>query len=328
MTDLSDRLAARAGIVAATPINAVPFSGMGWDLPVFTAEGQSQQEALANGALNFEEVYPQHFKTLGIALVRGREFIAGDRAGAPLVAVVTSEAAERTWPGEDAIGRRVKFGPPESTAAWRTVVGVVAPTRFRTLTGTTPSLYVPAAQLIATAHDLAIRTTLPASSVMELARTEARSIDPNVQVMPARVFSALLELPLARPRVYALLSTLFGGTGLALAAIGLYAVLAAGVRARSREIGIRMAVGATAVDIRRLVVADAAILVGAGAVIGAGLMAAGARVISGLLYGVGPADPLSIAATGGSLLAVAGLALAIPLRRASRVDPAMLLRAE
>jgi len=163
----------------------------------------------------------------------------------------------RAWPGEDAIGKRLRIGGPDSREPWRTVVGVVKPTRYRELSDPRATLYLPAAQFIVSAQSLVLRTASPLAFVAGLTRERARALDPELRVMRVASFAEMREVPLARPRWNALLIGLFGVTALLLTAIGLYAVVGASVRQRSCEIGVRMALGATAADVRRLVLAEA-----------------------------------------------------------------------
>ena len=328
VTDLAEALEADPRVAGATPINATPFSGVGWDVPVFTAEGQSDTEAKANPPLNLEEIHPRYFSTFQVPLLRGRTFSAADNETAPAVAIVSADVAARTWPGLDPIGRRLKMGLPASGGRWLTVVGITAPTRYRDLRSERSTLYVPALQMIGAAQQLAVRTSMPAPQVMELVRARVRVLDPNVTVMPLRTFTELLEVPLARPRFYTVLMTGFGATGVALAIVGLYGVIATGVRQRRREFAVRMALGAEAGHVRRLVMVEGARLVGIGIVVGLAVAVVAARALRGLLYGVEPVDPVSLAASVAGIAVVSAVALAGPLRAAGRVRPAEVLRAE
>jgi putative ABC transport system permease protein len=328
MTDLNAQLETIPTIVAATPINVVPFIGVGWDVPTFTAEGQAPDRARTNPTLNLEEIHPNYFKTFEVALVRGRAFSEFDREGTTPVAIVSDDVATRTWPGEDPIGKRLKMGDLDSTAPWLTVVGVASRTRYREIREPRSTLYVPATQMLGAAHDMVLRTSAPVSVVTELVHSRVRALDPDVQVMPLRPFSDLLDVPLARPRFNSALIATFGAAGLGLAAIGLYAVMAATVRQRRREIGVRIALGATTRDVRHLVLGEGARLVGLGGVVGLTLALITAQALRGLLFEIQPLDPIALAAALGLLTAVAGLALYIPMRQAARVDPATMLRAE
>jgi putative ABC transport system permease protein len=329
LKDVVARLEAAPGIAGATPVNTPPFAGTGgWDAPEFTAEGQSAEQAAINPSLNLESVHPNYFQTFEVTLVRGRGFTGADRRGAPEVAVVSEDVAARTWPGEDPIGKRIKFGRLDSTYPWRTVVGVARPTRYRELTAPRPTLYVPAEQFIAAAEMLVLRTASPLGLVARLARERVGAVDPAVQVVQVAPFREMLQGPLARPRFNAFLIGVFGIAALLLAAIGLYAVIAASVRQRYTEIGVRVALGATASDVRGLVLGEGLRLAGLGAAIGLASAVVASRLLRGLLYGVHPLDPVSLLAAALLLVGVSALASYMPARRAARVDPVSMLRAE
>ena len=327
MEQLVERLQGAPGVAGATPVNATPFTGLGWDVPAYTAEGQSPERARANPMLNFEEIHPDYFRTFDIPIVRGRAFTDADREGAALVAIVSEEVAARTWPGQDPIGRRLKVGDSNYKDPWRTVVGVAARTRYRELRDERPTLYVPAAQFLGAARDVVVRTSAPAAAASAQVRAGVEALDPGVRVLRIQPFAELLEVPLAGPRFNALLVGVFATAALALLAVGLYAVMAGFVRQRRPEIGVRMALGATPVDVHRLVVGEGLRLAGAGALLGfLGAMAL-ARVVRGLLFEVDPLDPLALGAVAVLLVAVALLSLYAPVRAAGRVDPAATLRA-
>ena len=179
VTDLSARLEASPAIAAATPINAIPFTGVGWDVPAFAAEGQSEDEAKRNPPLNFEEIHPRYFATFEVALTRGRAFTDDDREGTSRVAILSEDVANQLWPGADPIGKRLKWGTAASAGQWLTIVGVAAPTRYRELRESRATLYVPAAQLIGTAENLVVRTSATVPIVADLVRTEVRSLIPR-----------------------------------------------------------------------------------------------------------------------------------------------------
>jgi ABC-type lipoprotein release transport system permease subunit len=182
--------------------------------------------------------------------------------------------------------------------------------------------------MLVSAQTLLLRTTLPPGAVARLVADRVRAIDANVRVLPVRPFTALLDAPLAAPRFSATLSTIFAGAAFLLATIGLYAVVAGYVRQRYGELGTRVALGATAADIRRLVVWDGLRLAGIGAVLGLAVTAGTTRFLAGLLYEVEPLDAIVVAGTAVLLLVSAALASLIPAQRATRVDPTTLLRTE
>jgi putative ABC transport system permease protein len=328
LTALTQRLESTSAIAAATPINVAPFSGTSWGVPVFTAEGQSRERATENPSLDLEAVHANYFATFQLPILRGRSFTAADTEDAPPVAVVSEEIAARTWPGGNAIGRRLKMGPPESGAPWMTIVGVAASTRYRELRAARPTLYVPAEQLIVAADTFVLRTPAPPAEVRAVVIRELQAIEANANVVRVAPFRELLDGPLARPRFNAVVSGTFAGAALLLAAVGLYAVMSAFVRLHQRDIGVRVAVGASAADVRRLVVGEAARLAGIGAGIGFALSAAGHRLVRGLSFEVTPLDPVTFATAAVGLLAAATIACYLPARRAARIDPAIMLRAD
>ena len=327
--DLKEQLEGTAEISLATPVNVMPFSGTGgWDMPQFTAEGQPAERALLNPALNMEVVHPDHFATLGIPLTRGRTFAEADGPDAPPVTIVSEDVARRTWPGEDPIGKRLKGGGIDSQDRWRTVVGVAAQVRYRELADARATIYFPARQFNFPGGLMVLRTSADPARVATIIQERVRSIDSNVQVMDVKPFAALLAAPLARPRFSALLIGVFGITALLLAAVGLYGVMSAYVRQRNAEIGIRVALGASAADVRRLVLGEGMKLATIGALIGLSVALVCARLVQGLLYEVSPVDPTSMLAAGSLLLGIAALACYLPARKATRVDPMSVLRTD
>jgi hypothetical protein len=271
-------------------------------------------------------VHPSYFATLDVPLVRGRAFTPDDLAGAPEVAIVSEDLAARTWPGQNPIGKSLKFGRPDANDAWRTVVGEVPPTRYRELAQPRPTLYLPAPQFIVSASWLVLRTRLPLSQVADIAGAAVSAEDPGRQMTRLTSFADLTAAPLARPRFNAFLIAAFGLAALLLAAVGLYAVMAAHVRQRFPEIGVRVAMGASTSDLRRLVLGEGLRL----ALMGAGLGLLGAiatsHLLRSLLFGVQPLDPASLLGAAGLLVATAALACYLPARRATRLDPLVVLR--
>jgi putative ABC transport system permease protein len=322
------QLEAVPGILAVTPVNVAPFTDRGWDVPRVTAEGQSNDQAASNPSLNLESIHPNYFSTIDAAIVRGRAFSAADRQGTREVAILSEDVALRLWPGQDPIGKRLKMGRVEGSARWLEVVGVAATTRYRTVTTARPTLYLPAAQFQMTATMLIVRSTASLELLMSVTRERVRAIDPNVTMLSAAPFADYLEGPLGRPRFNAFLIGLFGVAALLLSTLGLYAVMAAHVRQRDREIAVRFALGATGATVRRLVLAEAGRLAGLGALLGVAGAVAGTRFLRGLLFEVRPVDPVTIGGAAVLLIAVATLAAYAPMRRAARVDVVRVLRSQ
>ena len=317
---------ATPGVAAATPINTPPFSGTGgWDA-TWAAEGQTLDQSLANPQLNLEAVHPGFFATVQLPIVRGRAFAASDRGSAPKVAIISEDVAARAWPGQDPIGRRVKFGDINTAGDWRTVVGVTSRTRYRELLVQRPTLYLPAEQFIVSAQMLAVRSAAPLG--IAAARSAVAAVNRDVQVMEVTPFASLLNAPLARPRFNARVIGAFAVAALLLAAIGVYAVMGAYVGQRRTEIGIRVALGAGAADVRRLIIGEGLRLTAAGIAIGLGGAIAAAYLLRGLLFGVAPLDAVSLVGAALLLVGASTAASYLPARRAMRVDPLATLRAE
>jgi putative ABC transport system permease protein len=325
LEELVTRLEATPTIAGATPINTVPFSGVGWDVPIITAEGQNAAEVAANGSVNLEAIQPGYFDTFGVA-VRGRPFDQRDREKNPAVAIVSVDVASRLWPGQDPIGKRLKMGNLESKDVWRTVVGVASRTRYRDLRAPQATLYVPDTQLIVTADSLVVRSTAPLAEVAQVAREHVRAIDSAVRVPRVAPFGELLREPLARPRFYTFVLGVFGVSALLLSAIGLYAVIAASVRQRYTEIGVRLALGATPGDVRRMVISEGMRLATLGAITGLALTLVATRLLQGILYEVHPLDPPVLLTATLLLLFSAVVASYVPARSAARMNPLIALR--
>ena len=327
LADVVRRLESHPLIAGATPVNAEPFVGDGgWDVPRFTAEGQSATDVDENPPLNLESVHPNYFDTLGIALTHGRSFSPVDTPGGLEVAIVSADIAAHLWKGEDPIGKRVKFGGPASTDSWRTIVGVASNTRYRELAVPRPTLYLPAAQFLETAQSLIVRTAGPLDAVLAVTRAEVSAVDPAIHIMSVAPFSRMLSKPLARPRFNAFLSMGFGGAALLLATVGLYAVIAAFVRHRDREIAVRLALGASRWRIQKLVLDEVLRLAVLGTALGALGALAATRLVTSQLIGVRPMDPLALSGSVALLLVASIAASSLPLRQATMVDPIAALR--
>ena len=321
-------LQATPGVRAVSPVVAVPFSGaQGWDSRP-AREGQPAEEAAANPVLNMELVSPSYFTTFELPVLRGRAFTDADRNGAPRVVILSESAARYYWPGRDPVGERVTMG--RSAASTLTVVGVVPDTRYRDLREARPTIYFPLAQSFFpfAPTTLAIRTSRPPSQVVPALRRVLAETAPGVALASAAPFDTFLDGPLAQPRLNAMLLGVFAGAAVVLAAVGLFAVMATMVRQRTRELGIRMALGATAGEIGRLVLRRGMALAAAGMTLGLLCAVAANRALAGLLFGISPTDAPTLAGVALGLLVVAALASFVPARTSSRIEPAVTLRAE
>jgi putative ABC transport system permease protein len=328
LEQLLPRLRATPGVRAASPVVAVPYSGShGWDgRPAL--EGQSPEQAANNPMLNMELVAPDYFATLGIPVLQGRGFTDADREGAPTVVLLSRSAARRYWPGQNPIGKRLRFGSDLERSL--TVVGVVPDTRYRDLRDARPSIYFPLRQPFFpyVPWVLAIRTVGPPGDMVPTVRRVVEETAPGVALANAAPFETYLARPLAQPRLNALLLAVFATAAVTLAAIGLFGVMATMVRQRTHELGVRMALGATARDLRRMVMSRGLTIAAAGSV--AGLLAAllANRLLASMLYEVSPTDGATLGAVTIALLVVAGLASLIPARSSTRIDAMIALRAD
>ena len=322
------RLEALPGVRAASPVAAVPFSERGgWD-GTLAAEGQSPEAAATNPVLNMELVTPGYFATLGMSVLRGRGFGDQDREGAPLAVVVSRSAAHHYWPDEDPIGKRLVLGGEQEHTV--TVVGLVPDTRYRDLRDARPSIYFPLGQSFFpfAPTTLAIGTAGRPAELVATIRRVISETEPGVALADAAPFETFLEGPLAQPRLNAFLLVVFAGAAVALAAVGLLGVMVTMVRHRTRELGIRLALGAAPRDLRQMVMRRGLAIGAAGLVPGLlGALLAN-HLLAALLYEVSPTDGATLVVTAGLLLGVAGLASAIPAQFSTRVDPVSALRAE
>lgn len=323
------RLQAVPGVASVASLPARPFSEQGGWSAMYTGERQTPEEQANNSWVNFEVVSPGYFHTLDIPLRRGRAFDEQDREDAPAVAIISAAMADQAWPDEDPIGKRIKLGALDGPGEWRTVIGVVAETRYGQLTNPRPSLYLPTRQFGGPMPmSIALRTPLEPALVVPQIRRALQEVHPDWMLVSGRSIGEYLQGPLARPRFTTLLLGVLAGMTLLLAAVGMYGAMSATVGQRRREIGIRLALGASAREVGLGVVRQALGLVGLGILLGVGAAVAAMRLLRSLLFGVSPTDPLTLVAVSAMLLAVAVLASWLPARRAARVDPIRVLRAE
>jgi len=332
---LSDRVLANLrkihGVTAATPIVIPPLLGLNVWQGRYDAEGQTPDQTKANPMTPIETGGPDFFQTFGIPLLRGRSFSQDDQPTGPYEVVVSESVARRLWPGQDPIGKRLRDSVPADYmpggSQWRTVVGVAKDTHLRTIRQSASSIYLPWMQSY-WQGSFAIRTSVDVNALTPALRAAGVDADPGTVLWRVRTMGQLLDEPLAQPRLSAMLMTGFGLVALLLAAIGLYGVMAALVRDQIREIGIRIALGATPSRVRTDVLARAAVITGVGLVAGVAGALATSRLLTALLFGVGPADPIALGGACVLLLAVGGLAAYVPARRATRIDPVQALRAD
>ena len=271
-------------------------------------------------------ISPDYFKVLQSTLLRGRSFTEGDEDGKPLVAIIDESTARKYWPTRDPLGRRVRFAK-DPTKPWTTVVGIVEDIKSDGLDiDGVPHIYVSTYQDPSKRVSVVLRTSLPATLLEPQIRHEIQSIDPGLPVFHVSSMNDILDRSLASRRFSADLVGGFAGLAVLLASIGIYGLLAYMVGQRSREIGLRMALGARRDDILKLFLRKGVALAGVGIVAGVVVSASTASMMASLLYGVRPHDPAVFLIVPLLLLAVAVLASYIPARRATKVDPMIALR--
>lgn len=296
---------------------------------IFTIEGRPATLEQQNAEVPVDAVTPDYFRVMGIALKSGRTFTAQDRADGPPVVIINETMARRFWPGEDPLGKRFKYGGDESEAPWMTIVGVIgdmrrtgydAPVRYET--------FFPLATDPGPRMTLVVRTAGDPLGLANAVRAEVRGIDAEQPVYDIQSMDQLLSTMVAQRRFSMTLLGSFAGLALLLGLVGVYGVTSYLVTQRTREVGLRLALGAEPGQLVRMVVRQGMSVAAVG--IGIGLLGAlaVARLMAGLLYGVGPTDVVTLLAVTALLALATLLANYVPARRAARVDPLVALRSE
>jgi predicted permease len=322
---LLERANALPGVRSASLATEVPL-GLGGRRRGITIEGYEAQSGEDLG-VHTSTVGPDYFRTMGIPLVRGRDFTAADRAGAPGVVVVNEAFVRRYWPDQDAIGKRVTQGNRNGTPAQ--VVGVVKDGKYVTLgEDPTPFFYVPFLQRYESDATLHVRTTGDPRALAEAMRREVRALDPSLPVFDVKTMTDHLGISLLPARLAGMVMALFGVVALTLAAVGIYGVMAQTVRQRTRELGVRVALGARPRDLLSMILAQSMRVALAGLAIGLAAALGLSRLVTSLLYGISPVDPATFVTIPALLTAVAMLASYVPARWATKVDPMVALRHE
>jgi predicted permease len=310
------------GVERAARAVTVPFSST-WEPNLFTAGIDSANRL---GRMTLQAVSPGFFETMGTRILRGRPITRDDREGAPRVIVLGESMAKRLWPNEDALGKCIRIG--RETEPCSTVIGIAEDVRRSELAKVEMHYYLANEQYAPDEGGVFVRTTGPASRRAEDIRRALQKVMPGASYLTATPMSKLVGGKTRSWRLGATMFTVFGGLALVLAAVGLYSVLAYSVAQRAHEMGVRIALGARAVDVIGLIVRDGLRVVIPGVMLGGVIALASGKWIAPLLFQVSPNDPpvmLSVVAT---LIVVALVASWIPARRASRADPNASLRAD
>ena len=327
-----ERARAIPGVKSAALASVLPFGGVGSMRSSFAAaiEANPIPPGSAGPMLVRTIVVDDYFKTMGIPLLRGRGFSAADRDGAPAVALVDELTARRLWPNADPLGQRFRAVWLKS---WTTVVGVVGSVKRDSLNsagevgvylpmGNTPALWFPPQMT------LIVRSDRDVAALASQIRSAVAAVDPTVPVKAVRPVTDLVSDSAARARFAMVLLATFAAVALTIGAVGIYGVVAYAVARRTREIGVRMALGAKTTDVLGMVLREGGMLAGAGIALGVASALAASRVLAGFLFGVTPTDASVFVSVPAVLGIVALGACVIPARRAARVDPVTALRSE
>ena len=322
---VTDRIAALPGVKSVGGISAPPLTALAAAFPLAIEE---KPETLANPrtTVGLYGVTPEYFSAMGIPLERGRFVSDSDTRGANMVAVISHSIAERFWPGQDPIGKRIKVESGVSNP-WMTIVGVAGDVRFKSLDSPpTLAIYHAHAQQTWRPMAFAVRTEGPPTTLIPAIRRELAAIDSEQPVYNMVPLETMLGDSIAKQRFHALLILCFAALALALAIVGAYGVMSYSVGQRTQEIGVRMALGASQANVLRMILRQGMVIALIGCAAGlAGAIACG-RIIAGFLFQTAPADPVVLTGICVLLVAATMLASYLPARRATRIDPMAALR--
>jgi putative ABC transport system permease protein len=319
------RIAALPGVERVAMSSQIPLGG--FNPPVFIEiDGRDSGDARVRPVIQNFQVSPGYFATMGVRILAGRPFTDADRAGSEPVAIVSETAARMFWKDQDPVGKRLRFSPE---TPWMTVIGVAGDVLNRRLSEPPqPILYRSLEQSSDLSLALLIRTRGAATDLARSVTREVRAVDSELPVYAVRSMSELVEAGVAQRQFLMRLLVAFGTIATALALLGIYGVMAYSVSQRTREIGIRMAIGARQSDVSRMVMRRGMALTAAGVLVGISASLALSRLIASQLFGVRPSDPVTLVSVLVFMSVVAAAAAYLPARRAARVDPVVALRSQ
>ena len=316
------------GVRAVGAISHLPLSGANAGRGL-TIEGRPAPPPDQAVSASYRLTCPGYFEALGIPVVRGRDFTAADRLGAPGAVIINEEMARRYFDGQDPIGQRMKLGRPASMTPWMTIVGIVGDVRHFGLDNPIrQEIFRPYSQAVWPSMTITVKTAVDPGTLATPVKAALARIDPEQPVSSIRTMDDVLADSVSGRRFPMLLLTLFSGVALTLSAIGVYGVVSYLVSQRTREMGIRVALGARRRQVVQLVVGHAMRPIVAGLLIGVSGAVWSGRLLSTLLYSVKPTDPAVLAGIAAILGTTAAIACWVPARRAATVDPLVALREE
>jgi predicted permease len=329
MQGLVERTRAIPGVTAVGISNGVPLDGSSYGF-TFTIRGRKPMRESDEPSTEVRVITPGFFEALGLPLMRGRGITDADRPGAAGVLVVNRAFADRFFPNEDPIGQAVSLGwGEEKSGSMREIVGIVGNVHSEALSESPePTVYAPAIQVPHHGLTLIVRANGSLASLATPLRAIARDLDREIPVYSVQTMEERVASSVGRERFFALLLSIFAGVALVLSAVGLYGVIAYAVSQRTHELGVRVALGATADGISRMVIREGLTLTGIGSLIGAAGALATARSLETLLFGVNPRDPMTLIGVVVVLALVSVVASWMPARRAARVDPLVAMRGD
>jgi putative ABC transport system permease protein len=326
--DVVAKTKALPGVVHAGLTLSLPIEGSNWG-SVFIVGDQPPPPRANLPSAAFTPVSPGYFDTLGLRLRAGRVLAEADRGNTPRVAVVNERFAKHFWPNENPVGKKLKQGWPEWNTPWQEIVGVVNDIKLNGVESDAPmQVYMPLAQSPSRSVILMVRTDEARPAAASSIRSVIAGLNGNLPVYDVRTMDDVLGLRVARKRLSMIVFAVFGAIALVLAAVGLYGVVSHGVADRTREIGVRMALGATRRQVLNLFLGQSAATTAAGIALGTGAALLLSRFMRELLFQVEPNDATTICTVVGTLFVVSIAACYLPARRATRVDPTVALRGE
>jgi putative ABC transport system permease protein len=326
--DAGERVGAVAGVRSVSAVSHLPLSGNGAGRG-FVIQGRPDPSPSEEPSANYSLICPKYFQTMGIPLLKGREFSSRDTVSAPQVVVVNDSLARRYWPNEDPVGRTFKLGGPRSTSPWLTIIGVVRDVHHWSLDyQLVPQMFRPYSQAAWPVMTVVARTAGDPAAFTTAIREAAAGIDREQPVSNVATMEQVIHDSLGFRRFPMLLLGTFALVALALAAVGIYGVMSYSVEQRTQEIGIRMALGAGRGEVLRFILGRSLLPVAAGVGIGVAGALALTRVLTSLLFQVSPSDPVVFTAVALLLMSVAVIASLAPALKAASVNPLIALRHE